>query len=332
MAGKLGKDIEATRNGKAKLDASAKKMLTNRQILAVILHDFVPEYRECTINDISEKYIEPGSIKMGSVQVEPDALSIEGISNEDASITEGRVTYDVLFNAVYPAKENRNELIGMFINVEAQAKYHPGYRLEKRGIYYAARRISSQIKSVDDKTNYGNLKKVYSIWICMGDVPRKDAGTVSMYSFKKQDLYGEIAQNESVYDLMSVIMIRVNDREDMQEPVLDMLRSLFSTRNTKDDCIKKLEQCGIELNEGTRKGLDHMCNFSDYVYNTGYEAGVTSGEARGEAKGEARGILGAIDLLREEGAGEEDIRVRIMKKYSLTSEQAVNYMNQKVMA
>ncbi len=76
-----------------------------------------------------------------------------------------------------------------------------------------------------------------------------------------------------------------------------------------------------------------MCNFSDYVYNTGYEAGVTSGEARGEAKGEARGIiLGAIDLLREEGAGEEDIRVRIMKKYSLTSEQAVNYMNQKVMA
>ena len=71
-----------------------------------------------------------------------------------------------------------------------------------------------------------------------------------------------------------------------------------------------------------------MCNFSDYVYNTGYEAGVTSGEA----KGEARGILGAIDLLREEGAGEEDIRVRIMKKYSLTSEQAVNYMNQKVMA
>lgn len=67
-----------------------------------------------------------------------------------------------------------------------------------------------------------------------------------------------------------------------------------------------------------------MCNFSDYVYNTGYEAGVTSGEARG--------ILGAIDLLREEGAGEEDIRVRIMKKYSLTSEQAVNYMNQKVMA
>ena len=76
-------------------------------------------------------------------------------------------------------------------------------------------------------------------------------------------------------------MIRVNDREDMQEPVLDMLRSLFSTRNTKDDCIKKLEQCGIELNEGTRKGLDHMCNFSDYVYNTGYEAGVTSGESKG---------------------------------------------------
>ena len=80
-----------------------------------------------------------------------------------------------------------------------------------------------------------------------------------------------------------------------------------------------------------------MCNFSDYVYNTGYEAGVTSGEAKGEArgiaKGEARGIiLGAIDLLREEGAGEEDIKVRIMKKYSLTSEQAVNYMNQKVMA
>ena len=61
----------------------------------------------------------------------------------------------------------------------------------------------------------------------------------------------------------------------------------------------------------------------------GMKTGVTSGEGKGEAHGI---ILGAIDLLREEGAGKEDIRVRIMKKYSLTSEQAVNYMNQKVMA
>ena len=67
MAGKLGKILKLQETEKAKLDASAKKMLTNQRILAVILHDFVPEYRKCTINDISEKYIEPGSIKMGSV-------------------------------------------------------------------------------------------------------------------------------------------------------------------------------------------------------------------------------------------------------------------------
>ena len=63
------------------------------------------------------------------------------------------------------------EQVKIIVNVEMQNKYHTGYDLVTRGIFYAARQISAQLDkefTVDknDKIKYGNLKKVYSIWIC----------------------------------------------------------------------------------------------------------------------------------------------------------------------
>ena len=37
------------------------------------------------------------------------------------------------------------EKIGLYINLEAQADYYPGYPLEMRGIYYGARRLTSDV-------------------------------------------------------------------------------------------------------------------------------------------------------------------------------------------
>ncbi len=46
-----------------------------------------------------------------------------------------------------------------------------------------------ELTKIDNHTNYGELQKVYSIWLCVGDdVPDKKAGTVSLYEMNKRDI------------------------------------------------------------------------------------------------------------------------------------------------
>lgn len=102
------------------------------------------EYRDCDVDEIAGKYIE-GTPQVGEVAAAPDESNrssmIQGAGNEDASLTEGTVAYDIRFLAVAPVS---GELIRLIINIEAQNDFYPGYPLVKRGIYYCSRMISAQ--------------------------------------------------------------------------------------------------------------------------------------------------------------------------------------------
>ena len=82
--------------------------------------------------------------------------------SETISEKEGVRSYDIKFKVKLPTQEEA-ELI---INLESQNKYRPGYTLEKRGIYYLSRLISSQYNVEFKNSNFDQLKKVYSILIC----------------------------------------------------------------------------------------------------------------------------------------------------------------------
>ena len=63
------------------------------------------EYCDCNINDIAEKYIE-GEPQIGEIAVYPNETNseiINGMSNEDRTLNEGTVTYDIRFMSVAPA-------------------------------------------------------------------------------------------------------------------------------------------------------------------------------------------------------------------------------------
>ena len=45
--------------GKAKYDQTMKELLADSQVLAWILKRFVPEYKDCELEDIENKYIQP---------------------------------------------------------------------------------------------------------------------------------------------------------------------------------------------------------------------------------------------------------------------------------
>ena len=60
----------------------------------------------------------------------------------------------------------------------------------------------------------------------------------------------------------------------------------------------------------------------------GEQMGIHIGEQAGEQRGIQTGkIQGAIDMLREFGHPEPDIKARIMKKYNLSPSEADNYLS-----
>ena len=68
--------ILATEDGKAKYDDALKSLLSNRQILSWILKSTVPEFMDCTLEDIEQKYIEPDSISVSQVFVGQNLTNI----------------------------------------------------------------------------------------------------------------------------------------------------------------------------------------------------------------------------------------------------------------
>ena len=67
--------------------------------------------------------------------------------------------FDIVFYARYG-----NERKKLYVNIEAQKSFYPGYDLVTRGIIYPARLISQQMDIEYTANDYDGVKKVYSIW------------------------------------------------------------------------------------------------------------------------------------------------------------------------
>ena len=124
------------------LDAACCRLLTNKIILAHILQGCLPEYEHCSIPELLPCL--EGTPAVCSVAVDQDVQDpgrIRGENTADKSITEGNVNFDILFSARTP---NGSESRQIFINVESQDTWSPGYPLLKRAAYYCGRLLSRQ--------------------------------------------------------------------------------------------------------------------------------------------------------------------------------------------
>ena len=133
-------------------DATYKRLLAEKIVLARIMERCLPEFRGCDIGTIAEKYIKDTPY-ISQVPADPDETGafLRGIGQEQTSPTEGSVLFDIYFDAAVP---NTDETVKLIINVEAQAEFHPSYPLLKRGIYHCARLLSAQKNTVFTKSHY----------------------------------------------------------------------------------------------------------------------------------------------------------------------------------
>lgn len=285
---RLTGDINIT-EARSNLDDCIKKLLSNKQILARIMKECVSEYVGCSVDEIIS-LIEPSSPNR-------DSETISGRNTEDVGIDDGTVRYDILFDAALPGCEDR---VGVIINVEAQNDFSPGYSLIRRGLYYCARLISGQKGHEFAHSEFNNIVKVYSLWICMKPTsPAKN--TITRYSVGEECLVGSNAAAKKDYDILSMVLIGLSESEPSEAAsgIIDMLSILLSRKLESRIKIAELERkYDISPTVEMKGDIAKMCNYSDGVYRDGYNSGVQYGLSQGIEQGISVGVRqGSYDML-----------------------------------
>ena len=311
----LASDIEME-NLFIQYDKSIKKVLANKPILARILKFTVQELSILSLQQI-ESCIDSNSVMIGQTFVEP-GLSNPKIINkqlEDDISGEGRIVYDLRFEVNLPDGEKTK----IIINIEAQRKSNPGYSIVNRGIFYIARLLSAQLNTEftnngSDSAQYDNMKKVYSIWICM-DCPEDKKDSIVSYSLKPEILYqGNNRLNiDYTYDYVGVVVVHLSGNpEYSQNQLIGMLDTLLSKMDVKAKKQKLQEEFQLPMTMEIDQEVSDMCNLSlglwEEAVTEGRLQGVREGRLEGERKGRLESLrdmildgLTTIDKLRATG-------------------------------
>lgn len=293
----------------SKGDAICKHILSHKDILARILVGYVQEFHDCSFDDVANKYIED-DISVSDTHVHRgEFLQIKGDNNEDTTVDEGTVKYDIKFTAKTPEDSGSIELI---INIEAQNNFSPGYSLVKRALYYCSRLVSAQYGTEFTHSDYDKIKKVYSIWICTN--PLQNARhTVTSFDICYDKLLGSLDINREDYDIMKVIMVCLGDPNANYEEIkeaeynvkqkeaLKFLDTVFSVKIDKKDKVERLKsEFDFNLDSQLDEEVSSMCNVSRGWYREGVEEGREEGIAlslKSLMKGSNLSIEKAMELL-----------------------------------
>lgn len=287
MNTELKNALKAT-DQEAQYDTSAKRLLGQKSILAHILVKTVDEFKGMNPKDIVSNIV--GTPAISVVPVEPGLTNIAREKNgqrvvcfntEDGEINEGLVRFDIVFYV--RMKDGISQII---INVEAQKDEPEGYDILNRAIFYVSRLISSQKERDFEKSSYDDIKRVYSIWVCMN----MEENTMSHIHLTKEDIVGSYDWKGKL-DLLNIVMIglakELAGHDEMYE-LHRLLGALLSKELTIDEKLNIIgNEYDIPIEENLRKDVSVMCNLSQGIK----EDGIAIGEAIGEARGEARIII-----------------------------------------
>ena len=234
------------------------------------------------------------------------------MNTEDITGKGGLVRYDVLCGLGLPNHEGK---VDMFMNIEAQGKNNMGYPLLKRSIYYGIRLLVRQKNTPNgfQKTNYEDLKKVYSIWICMKH-SKKKSGVMNRYSLHEEHLGTAYAFPKKHYDLMNIVMIYPpKEVEDIYDGTFMTLLYILFTSGMDSTRKKEIltKNYGIPMTKELGKELEEMCNLSQYIKEEGILQGRKEGRKEGilvgVKKGKADEKLDIAKKMKEKGYSTKEI-------------------------
>ncbi len=286
----------------AQYDESAKRLLGQKSILARILVKTVEDFYGMDPVDV-EGYIE-GEPYISRVPLNPGLTNVKntksgsrlvGLNTENSEIAEGMIRFDIIFYVRIPSN-NQDELAQIIVNVEAQKDEPDKYDILNRAIFYVCRMVSSQKERDFVNSKYNDIKKVYSIWVCMN----MEENTMSHIHLTKDDILGH-HEWKGRLDLLNIVMIGLgkqlpdNDDEYELHRLLGALFSQVLTSGEKIDILRTEYDIPMEYKEG----VGQMCNLGEGIWERGI--------AQGKAEGKAEGIASVIYAMYDKGMSVEQI-------------------------
>lgn len=167
----------------------------------------------------------------------------------------------------------------IIINVEAQKDEPTGYEILNRAIFYVSRLISSQKERDFENSSYDDIKRVYSIWVCMN----MEESSMSHVHLTKEDLIGSYEWKGNL-DLLNIIMLGLAKNLPEHDETYELHRLLGALLSKELTIDEKLNIIGneydIPIEENFRKDVSVMCNLSQGIK----EDGIAIGAAREKAQ------------------------------------------------
>ncbi|MDD3795194.1 MAG: hypothetical protein PHE06_04340 [Lachnospiraceae bacterium] len=271
-------------------DAYVKNLLADKTLLAHILKAAVSELKGKSIKEIisclgDEIQISRAAVAPGETDW-PEKIG--GTANEDTIPQEGKITYDIRFHLWLPADEDIR--IKVLMNLEAQKDMEKPYDMVTRGIFYGARMISAQLDTEFRSSEYQNIKKVYSIWICMNS-PQYIGNGISRYSITKQDLMGITPDHPESYDKMAIVMIYLNQQKEPKgKNIFHLLNALLSPTAPMEQKRAILQEFDIAVSKKMEKEINEMCNLGEGIAEKAIKQGLELGNRQGLELGTRQGL------------------------------------------
>ena len=274
--------VKAT-DTKSQYDNKAKQLIGHKIILAHILVNTVEEFKGMNPADVVQ-YIE-GEPHIGSVPIDGGVTNVEkqekviGLNTENSEINEGMIRFDIIFYV-----RMQDGLSQIIVNVEAQKAEPSSYDILNRAIFYVSRMISSQKGRDFVKSNYNDIKRVYSIWICMN----MDEHSMSHIHLTRDDIIGSHNWKGDI-NLLNIVLVGL--AEDLPEKTekYELHRLLGALLSSKLNVDEKLDIIGnefrIPLESDIRKDVSEMCNLSQGIEERGVEKGLAEAAIRMYKKG-----------------------------------------------
>ncbi len=257
------KNTILTTDKDAQYDESAKRLLGQKSILAHILVKTVDEFAGMDPKEVvsyieGEPFINTVPIETGltNAVIKNDGSRVVGLNSENPELHEGMIRFDIIFYV-----RMRDGLSQIIINVEAQKDEPNGYDILNRAIFYVSRMISSQKERDFSNSNYNDIKRVYSIWVCM-NMPENSLEHIHLV---KDSIVNSHAWKGKL-DLVNIVMIGLAKELPKHEEKYELHRLLGALLSQDLTVNEKLDIIGneyeIPMEKDFREDVSIMCNLS----------------------------------------------------------------------
>ena len=184
---------------------------------------------------------------------------LAGLNTEHSEINEGMIRFDIIFYV-----RMKDGLAQVIINIEIQKDEPTQYFLLNRAIFYVSRMVSSQKGRDFVHQNYNDMKRVFSIWLCM-NMP---SNSMSYVHLTKEDILEHYNWNGHL-DLLNIVLLGIGRELPPQEEQYELHRligTLLSAELTVTQKLAIIEtEYHIPLSVELEEGVNDMCNLGEGI-------------------------------------------------------------------